>query len=445
MRDLLLLLVVLWGLSKVFSRPYIGAYLWTWISLMNPHKLTYGFAHSFPFAQLVAGITLVGLVTGKQNKLNIWSRESVVLLLLIGWVCFTTLFAVNPEGALKELDRFIKIQIFIFLILALVSDKQKLDWFIWVVALSIGYYGIKGGLFTIATGGSARVWGPEESFIAGNNEIALALLMVIPLMRYLQLQADNKWVKRGLLASMLLCAVAVLGSQSRGAFLGIAAIGLFFWWKSKQKLAATVIVGIVAAAVMFFMPQTWWDRMNTIQTYDEDASAMGRINAWWVAFRMANDSLTGGGANMFIPEVFQKYAPVPEDVHDVHSIYFEMMGEQGWIGLALFLTLAGMTWLRCSALSHKRFAQDPETRWLHDLAPMLQVAMIGYFVSGAFLGLSYFDLYYDLVAITIIAAKLGAQYGKAPLSPPPLAGRQGGPTHGGGEGNASRPTTAHRF
>jgi probable O-glycosylation ligase (exosortase A-associated) len=418
MRDILLLVIVLYGLSKTFSHPYIGTYLWTWISLMSPHRLAYGFAYSFPFALLIAGITLVGLITGKQKKLNIWSRETITLALLILWVCITTIFAVDFDAAAKELDRFIKIQLFIFLSIALISDKKKLDWLIWVIVASIGFYGIKGGIFTIATGGGARVWGPEGSFIGGNNEVALAILMVIPLMRYLQLQTKNIWLKRGLIGSMLLSSAAVLGTQSRGALLGISAIGLFFWLKSKQKLSATIMVGIIASMVMLFMPQTWWDRMNTIQTYEQDASAMGRINAWWVAYGMANDRITGGGANMFNKETFQKYAPVPEDIHDVHSIYFEMLGEQGWIGLAIFLTLGILTWSTCSRIA-KEAKNKQNNKWLGDLMPMLQVSLIGYYSAGTFLGLSYYDLYYDLIAITVIASKLATTQ-ILPSNPNPL-------------------------
>jgi len=407
-RAIIVLLILLWGISKVFANPYVGVYLWTWVSLMNPHKLTWGLLNHQPFAQIIAVVTAIGLMTGKQLKLKIGSPQTTVLLIFILWVCFTTLFAVNPKGALEELDRFLKIQIFILLSLALISDKKILDGFIWVIALSIGFFGVKGGIFTILTGGSARVWGPEGSFIAGNNEVALAMLMVLPLMRYLQLQATNTWIRRGLVTAMLLTAIAILGTQSRGALLGIIAIGAFFWWKSPYKMGSTIMVGVVMAVVFMFMPQSWWDRMNTIQNYQEDGSAQSRMNSWWVAFRMANDSITGGGANMFTPAIFRKYAPNPDIVFDVHSIYFEIIGEQGWIGFFLFMLLAMMTWRSCSKMI-KTYKNHSELKWVSDLAAMIQVGLIGYYVSGAFLGLAYYDLYYDLVAITIILAKLAQQ------------------------------------
>lgn len=407
-RAIIVLAILFWGISKVFAHPYVGVYLWTWVSLMNPHKLTWGVLNHQPFAQIIAGVTVIGLVTGKQKKLNIWSPQTYSLLLLVIWVCFTTLFAVNPVGAISELDRFVKIQIFILLSLALISDKQKLDGFIWVITASIGFFGVKGGIFTILSGGGARVWGPDGSFIAGNNEIALAMLMVLPLMRYLQLQSTNPWIRRGLVAAMLLTAIAILGTQSRGALLGIIAIGAFFWWKSPYKMGSTVMVGVIAAVVFLFMPQSWWDRMNTIQNYEQDGSAQSRMNSWWVAFRMANDSITGGGANMFTPAVFRKYAPNPDIVFDVHSIYFEMIGEQGWIGFFLFMMLAFLTWRSCSKMINA-YKNQSDLKWVSDLAAMIQVGLIGYYVSGAFLGLAYFDLYYDLIAVTIIAAKLAQQ------------------------------------
>ncbi len=407
-RALLVLAIFAWLAAQTLSRPYMGTYLWTWISLMNPHRLTWGVLNTLPMAQVVAGITVLGLIFGKQKKLNIWSPQTTVLLLLVLWVCVTTIFAFNPTGAMKELDRFLKIQVFIFLILALISDKQKLDGFIWVMVLSIGFFGVKGGIFTIMTGGSARVYGPGGSFIAGNNEIALAMLMTIPLMRYLQLQSQNKWIKRGLVIAMLLTAAAVLGSQSRGALLGIIAIGAFFWIKSPYKLGSTMMVGVIAMMIMLFMPQSWWDRMNTIQNYEEDESAQTRLISWETAMNVANDNILGGGANMFTRATYQKYSPDPSYVNDAHSIYFEMLGEQGWIGLFLFLLLAFLTWRTCSGLN-KTYRKVPDKTWVADLAAMLQVSLIGYYTAGAFLGLAYYDYYYNLIAASIILSKLALE------------------------------------
>lgn len=406
MRDILLTGVTLYFLLKVFSRPYIGVYLWTWFSLMNPHRLTYGFAYSFPFAELIAGVTLISLLTGKQERLSIWSRETVVLLLLIIWVCITTAFAASPEGAQHQLDRFLKIQVFTFLTVLLISDKEKLDRLVWIIVVSIGFYSLKGGLFTILSGGANRVYGPEGSFIGENNALALATLMTVPLMWYLYSQARARWLQLGLLAGMFLSAASILGSQSRGAFIGIITIGVFFWLKSRKKALATLIILLVSTLVMTFMPSSWWERMETMKTYQQDSSAEGRLIAWRFAWNVGNHRLLGGGANMFeSDELRQQFSPDPSSYHDLHSIYFEMQGEQGWIGFILFITLGLMTWFRCSRITRET-KSVPELHWAADLALMIQVSLIGYATAGAFLGLAYFDYPYDLVALTVITWKL---------------------------------------
>lgn len=407
MRDILIFSIVFVGLTQIPSRVHVGVYLWTWVSLMNPHRLAWGVATNFPFAQVIAIATLIGLFTSKQPRLKVWHAETVVIFLLVIWVSFTTfVVAFYPSAAYSEWERFIKIQFFIFLTVLLVSDRAKLDGFIWIMALSIGFYGIKGGIFTILTAGSGRVWGPEGSFIAGNNELALALLMTVPLFRYLQLQATNKWMRYGLGAAMLLCTLSIVGSQSRGALLGIMAIGFFFWAKSRKKFGAFVLVAIAALIISALMPQTWWDRMRTIETYDEDTSAMSRVNAWGTAWNVAADTFVGGGANMWSMRTYENYAPYPfKKAFDVHSIYFEMLGEQGFPGLFLFLLLGWLFWRRCGRLIASG-KDGPEKKWAADLGSMLQVSFIGYAVSGAFLGLAYFDYYYDLIAVAVIASQL---------------------------------------
>lgn len=403
LRDLLIFGLVFWGVTKVFSQVHVGVYLWTWISLMNPHRLSWGYAYSFPFAQLIGMVTLVGLLTSKQPRMPIWHPETIIIAMLVFWVtCTTFIFAFNPEGAYGEWDRFLKIQVFVFLSILLISDKSKLHGLIWIFVLSLGYYGVKGGVFTVLTGGGSRVWGPDGSFIGGNNEMALALLMTVPLMRYLHLQETRKWWKRGLMFAMIVTMLAIVGTQSRGALLGLLAIGFFLWMKGPNKLGMAVLVVMIGLVIAGFMPQSWWDRMDTINDYQSDESALGRINAWWVAWNVATSTFTGGGANMFTNATFARFAPNPSAVHDAHSIYFEMLGEQGFIGLFLFLSLGVIFWFRCKKLIAD-YKGVEEKKWAADLGAMLQVSLIGYAVSGAFLGLSYFDYYYDLVATSLIA------------------------------------------
>ena len=128
---------------------------------------------------------------------------------------------------------------------------------------------------------------------------------------------------------------------------------------------------------------------------------MGRINAWHMAFNLAKARFLGGGFDVFQPATFAAYAPDPDNVHDSHSIYFEVLGEHGFVGFALFLLLGLATWRTASwVIKHARL--DPEKRWAADLAAMIQVSLVGYATAGAFLGLAYFDYYYTLVAVVVL-------------------------------------------
>ena len=178
-----------------------------------------------------------------------------------------------PDAAWQQWDKVWKIQLMIYITLMVINDKQKLDWLIWVIVLSLGFYGVKGGIFTIAHGGVYHVQGPARSFIYGNNEIGLALTMTIPLMRYLQLQANRTWIHSGLIVAMILTGIAAIGSQSRGALLGMLAMGSFLFLKSRNKLFTLLAILIISGAVVAIMPQAWFERMGTIENYQNDQSA----------------------------------------------------------------------------------------------------------------------------------------------------------------------------
>lgn len=404
MRDLLLMSIIVGGSLVALRRPWIGVILWTWVSLMNPHQQFGWRAADWPVASIVAICTLVGLLLTQERQNPFLGSAAWALLGFTLWVCVTLPFSIFFEQSLPLWERSIKIYLMVFVTMALLDSRQKLDWFIWIIVFSLGFYGLKGGVFTLLKGGEFRVWGPG-GLIGGNNEIALALVMTIPLMRYLQLQATRRWVRHGLGVSMLLTALTVLGSYSRGALLAIGVMALLLWWKTDRKLGWGLILLVVAAVLVPFMPEHWWSRMDTISGYEQDASAMGRINAWWMAWHLAQDRFFGGGFMISTSSVFRIYAPVPDDVHAAHSIYFQVLGEHGFVGLFLFLAIGVLTWFAAQRLI-RQCAATPSTKWAADLGAMVQVGMLGYAVGGAFLSLAYLDLPYDMMAAVLVAASL---------------------------------------
>ena len=132
---------------------------------------------------------------------------------------------------------------------------------------------------------------------------------------------------------------------------------------------------------------------------------MGRINAWTVAVNVANDRITGGGFSLWKASVFEVYAPNPDDVHDAHSIYFEVLGELGYLGLLLFLLILYNIWFGAKRNIKCANKQGSEWLWVAQLNSMLQVSLIAYMSGGAFLGLAYWDLPYHILALVICCNK----------------------------------------
>lgn len=405
MRDVLLTLIVFGSLLPAVRWPWFGAVMFAWVSLMNPHRLTWGFAYSLPVAMMFGLATLIGLVITRDQKRLPLMAPSVLVIMLALWVSFTTLFALSPIDAFDKWSQTIKILLMALVTMSLITTQARLQILVWVVTLSIGFFGLKGGLYTLAGGGAGRVFGPAQSFLADNNQLALALIMVLPLLRYLSLTTTLRSVRLGLYGAMALVAAAAIGSYSRGAFLAMSVMFVYMLLKSRQKVIILLFALLAVGIGFSFMPAGWLDRMNTIEEYDQDKSMQGRFDSWRFAWNVAvaRPISSGGFLATENPAVFQLYNPdaVRTKSRAAHSIYFEVLGEHGFIGLGIFLAL-GLATLRCARRLKRMGNQRPDLRWASELGPMLQVSLVSYAVGGAALNLAFFDLYYYLIAIAVI-------------------------------------------
>jgi putative inorganic carbon (HCO3(-)) transporter len=404
MRDIFVTILVFCSLPLIFKRPYWGPAVWIWISVMNPHAQGWGFARSFPFAAIIAATMLLSMLVYKGDKKLPLVPVTAVFICFMLLMCLTSVFAIHPDLVYPQWNKVMKIFGMTLVVMMLMKERKHIEMAVWSIVISLGYYGVKGGIFTIKSGGADRVWGPSGTFIEGNNEVALALIMVIPLMFYLMKITTNRWGRYAFMASMGLCAFASLGSYSRGALLAIAAMGAFLWLKSKEKLTVGLVLALLVPVMLLAMPQQWHARMDSIGEYKEDESAMGRVNAWYMATNLAMDRPLGGGFEIYDAGVFARYAPVPEDVHAAHSVYFQVLGEHGFLGLFLYLALGFLTW-RTGSWVIKNSRLDPELKWAAELVPLLQVSMLGFAVGGAFLSLAYFDVPYFIMA-AMVATRL---------------------------------------
>lgn len=402
MRGLLITLIVFGGLPFIFMEPIIGLLMWAWLSYMTPYRLAWGFAHSFPFVMLSAVVTLMSLVVAKREKWFPWTPTTSVWVAFLVWMTLSMILAIYPHNAFVKWEEVMKIQLMVLVTFLLIHERKHLDWVVWVAVISIGFYGVKGGIFTILTGGHYHVWGPAHSWIGDNNELGAAVLLVMPLMRYLQLHAQRRWMWWGFGAAMILSGFTVLGTYSRGDFLGAIVMVALLWWRSRRKLMLAVPLFVAALTTVAFMPAKWVERMHSISGYKHNASALGRINAWHFATNLAvHHPFFGGGFEAFTAEMFRKYAPEPNNFHAAHSIFFQILGDNGFVGLGLYLVLGLLTLRSCSWVLRNTQGHE-DLVWARDLAAMLQVGFAGFGASAAFLSLAYYDLPYQLMACVVI-------------------------------------------
>ena len=423
LRDISLVLIVFGSLPFIFVRPHIGILMWSWISYMVPHRMSWDFARYFQFAMVIAIVTILAWALSREPKKLPMHMITILFIVFTIWISITTLFAVSPSAAYERWDTTIKVFAMTILTLFLMQERKRIDLLIWVIVCSVGFFGVKGGIWTVLGGASGgRVYGPPGGFFAENNALGLALVMVVPLMWYLQSQTENFYVKWGLRGAMALCMLAVVGTNSRGSALAAGAMVMLLLIKSRKRalLVLGLVVGVIA--VIPFIPERWYDRIESIKEYEEDTSALGRIQAWTYAVRLALDRpIVGGGFKAETnSELYRSYIPDADKVRAFHSIYFQTLGEHGFIGLAIFLLLGFSAFATGTGII-RRTRGSPELSWANDLARMVQVSIFGYAVGGAFLNLAFFDLYYHLVAIMllvkVVVAKEEAELAKTQKDP----------------------------
>ena len=373
---------------------------------MYPHLLTWSFGRTFPTAKLAALSAILGAFLKRAGKLALlFQRENVLMMLL--WLTYTvsTAFAINPNEAWNTWQDVSKLIVMALLTSILITDQRKLRYFFLVVAISLGFYGLKGGLFALTTRGEAIVGGPEPSIIAGNNNIGLALNMCLPILWYLA-HEERGYLRMLLYTMFFLTVPSIMFTYSRASALTVAVVlmAIVFKGRNRMLLVSTILAGVMFALPL--IPQRFWNRQNTTLTYEADASAMSRLDNWKFCWELALDRpFTGGGFNYNTKDTFARYAPeflytYEGKTWDTHSIYFAMLATHGFPGFVVFITMTISCFISCAQL--KRAARDrAELGWVTSYCYLIEVSLLALLINGAFVNMEYFDLVYDLVGVLV--------------------------------------------
>lgn len=414
MRDFLVLAIILGSAPICLFNPYFGVLMWYWVTYFNPHRFTWGFAYDMPIAAMIAAPTLVGTLFARKSLRSLAVRESILLLFLWAWFTFTyvhaqniPLFAGNMADAAYEMGHISKILLFTLVMILLVTSKERLHGVVLVTAGSLGLLAVKGALFGIRTSGEARVWGPPDSFLADNNAFGLALNMCLPLLFFLALHEKRRWMRVALWIAFVSTILVILLTYSRGALLGLAAVFAGIVLKSRHKVIGAFVMVVVAFLVISFAPEAWMARMGRFASGELDDSAQQRLVSWGTSWNFSHDYPITGGSFDVLPNVgvFQRYQPRPLPLGFLssgpHSIYFQLLADQGFPGLGLFLFLIGSCfWSLWRTRVQARFM--PNAAYLVPYTHMVELSIVAFMVSGAFLGFVYLDVIYEMVGLVVV-------------------------------------------
>ncbi len=437
MRDLLVSGFILAFLPTSFRRPFIGLLLFTLLAYMRVQDLTWGFARYQRWSYYVAIITLGGffLSTG-QKKFMIQNVRNYVMILLGIWVGLSLLLvgAFRNAGEISRYVEYLKIIGVALFTTGLVKNRDYLRVLVWVIALSFGFFGVKNGIAMIVSGGHLIIWQGPGGMMQDNNDFALALVMGFPLLLMLGLSERRKLMRRVMLFTTPLTIMTIVATNSRGAFLALTCAILVLVWRSRNRVAGIAVFLLLAVVGFFAAPQSYKERLMTMKTYEQDASAMGRLAAWNVARNMIKaHPFFGIGYDKFLQN-YRTYESVGPDgqqgtgqTHVAHNSYLQIWAECGTPALLLYLTLMVLTYLDLWRI--RRLARDRyHASWILSYTTMFEATFTGFVVGSFFLNRAGFDLFYHFVAIIAVFGVLAREEMRDPTlhtADRRIAGRRG--------------------
>jgi probable O-glycosylation ligase (exosortase A-associated) len=403
MRDAILLSFTALCLAVALRHPFAGLLTWAWFTLMTPHQAAFG-VYGVPLNVIIAGVTIAAyIVSGEISKFR-FDPITCLIISFAGWLTLSQVYSLDPANSGVYYDRFIKTLLFILLCIQMAGGKLRFNALVWTIVVSVGFFAAKGAAFTMATLGQYRVQGLPNTILEDNNHIGIAIATILPLILYLRGESSNLWVKRGLLVLFILSIIAIIGTHSRGAFIALVMFGGFFWLRAKHKFTILAGLMLLMAPTIAFMPGKWTERMMTIGEATQDDSFMGRVDAWVINWKLANEHpVTGAGLRNSYQKEIAKTVDIKraETAKAAHSIYFEVLGGSGFIGLFIYLTIFATAFVSAWRIYLSR--NDPRLApWKWRFSYYAQISLVVFAIGGASTSMEMWDGY--LVVIALIAA-----------------------------------------
>jgi len=448
MTSLALCAFVLAFLAAGFARPYLFVLAYAYIDIVAPQKIDWGPLSSLSIS-LVAFVLTVTFWAARDDKRGIrLSSRQVLMLVLLIYCGLTTLTADFPVEAAAKWAWVWKALVFAIFLPLTLRTRLRIEALVVIMVLSVAVITIDGSLKTLAGGGGygeLKLLVNDNSGLYEGSIISTVATCIIPLALWLAgygtLFRPGRLVWLFALAVSFSAILMPVGTQARTGLICVAVLGLLKLRATRRRLTYLVLIALAGAIAVPLLPASFTERMSTIENHQSDQSASTRVAVWMWTIDFARTHPFGGGFDAFRQDSVSYDKVVTEGkgnssaVHTehvieharaYHSSYFEMLGEQGYPGLALWLLLHVLGVVQMERLRRRyRADTDPATAWIAPLADALQQSQIVYLVGGSFVGIAFQPFCYMLVGLQcglaayvgrLDAARLAARRA-APISP----------------------------
>ena len=424
MIDFVLLAFIGFILVLGLRRPFLWVLAYAYIDILAPQKIGYGVIQSIPVS-LIAFIAAFGgwLVLDRKQGAKFTFRQGLMLALLL-YCAWTTGHADFPVEAGEKWSWVWKAMVFgIFLPLTL-TTRLRIEALGLTLVLTVAAIVIGAGMKTVLGGGgygSLYLFVNDNSGIYESSTLATVAIALIPLIVWLTRHGTvfpPDWrVKTFAYALIFACVLIPIGTEARTGLLCIAVLGVLALRDVKRRLTFVVAGAALGLIALPFLPQSYFDRMATIGQPSGDESASTRVAVWeWTLDYVAQKPF-GGGFDAYRSNKFTYRLPVKEgtgnttsvEIREItdkgrafHSAFFELLGEQGWPGLIIWLWLQGLgIWQMESLRRRWKGRQEMDEQWQAPLAVALQLASVVYLVGAMFQGIGYQPVMFMIIGLQI--------------------------------------------
>jgi probable O-glycosylation ligase (exosortase A-associated) len=435
MRDLIVFLFVMAMMPTAFRRPYLGMLLFSWLAYMRPQDLCWGFARTMRLSFFVSIAMLAGWWANEQGRrpFTRWEPRTAMMVLLMVLIAISYGQAqIQDEYTNRYFFEYCKIVVIALFTVGQCDTKERLRGMFWVIAISLGFFGVKSGLWGVLTGGGSQILRGPGGMLEDNNDFALALVMNVPLLWYMGIGENKDWVRKATLAAVGLTVITVLLTHSRGAFLSLCFTSMWIAWRSGKLLRAMMVLVMLAALFPVFAPEHVLERLASIGDTKE-SSANARLTAWATAFEMVKDNpFWGVGMRNFQPR-YPEYSVVPlgagSHTYVAHNSYFQIWAESGTLAFLVYLAVLASVFLTLGRI-YRQCRYRPDLQWASNYARMMEATTVGFAVGAFFLNRGHFDLFYHWLAlVAALNLCVRAALRRAPVAAVPATDR---PRRGGG-------------